>query len=122
MMPPEVNNTLVECLQYTLTLRLDYAPAADAIEGTMMAWQTTFDNLPWAWDEERDSQRLKQAFATFWANAERFPTPRLIIDSLPPVPPPTVKLLPHKPTPEQMAANRNRLQQLLKILSKGKTL
>lgn len=122
MMPPKVNNTLVECLQYTLTLRLDYAPAADAIEGTMMAWQTTFDNLPWAWDEERDSQRLKQAFATFWANAERFPTPRLIIDSLPPALPSAVLLLPHNPTPEQKEQGRQRIQEILSHLTKGKTL
>lgn len=121
MMPTEVNNTLVECLQYTLTLRLDGTPAADAAAPMMQVWQTTFDGLPWTWDEVRDSRRIRQAFTAFWAVAAKFPQPRDIIGSLPPIETPLPKLE-RKFTPEEMAENRRRLKAILNNLTKGKTL
>lgn len=113
MMTKGVNNTLVAGLQRTLAMRLPGHPPADTVDGMFQAWIAAFNALPIAWDDARDVPRLERAFALFWGQAEKWPTPKMVIDCLPPVPPPPALEYRRTWTPEETARNRQRLTEML---------
>jgi|GEM_PF-706089 hypothetical protein len=118
MMTTQVNNTLISGLQRTLAMRLPGHPPADAVDGMFQAWIAAFDALPIAWDDERDVPRLEQAFALLWAQAERWPIPKMLIACLPPAPPPPMLDAPKKVwTPEEIARNKKRLAEMMGMLA-----
>lgn len=119
MMTTQVNNTLINGLQRTLAMRLPGHPPADAADGMFQAWIAAFNALPVAWDDERDVARLEQAFALFWGQADRWPTPKMVIDCLPPLPPPPPQIEHRKTwTAEEIARNKKRIAEILSLLSK----
>lgn len=65
-----------------MCLCLDSAPAADLIEGTAQAWLTAITRGR-SWDQHRDTPRVRAAFETLLANAERWPLPRDLLAAMP---------------------------------------
>lgn len=116
MMTPGVNNTLVAGLQRTLAMRLPGHPPADAADGMFQAWIAAFNAAPIAWDDARDVPRLERAFALFWGRADKWPTPKMLMDCLPPVPPPPALEYRQTWTPEEIARNKRRLAGILNEL------
>ena len=116
MMTPKVNNTLISGLQRTLAMRLPGHPPADAADGMFQAWIAAFNALPIAWDDQRDVPRLERAFAVFWGQADKWPTPKMLMDCLPPVPPPPTLEYKKTWTPEEIARNKQRLAGILNEL------
>ena len=100
-------------LQKLLCLSLDRTPALDSIEGTLAAWMEalTFGR---AWDEQRDTPRIRQAFSTLMQNSDRWPSPSQFNDCLPRI----VNNLDALPriilTDEQRKANLDRLAEMAK--------
>jgi hypothetical protein len=70
-------------LQRLVLLRLDGAPAADAIEGCALAWADALAARA-LWIEERDEHRLREAFRQLAAHATRWPAPAHLLEHLPP--------------------------------------
>jgi hypothetical protein len=69
-------------LQKLFTLSLDRTPAADVIPGTARTWVEALTHGR-TWDEQRDTPRIRAAFATLQADSDRWPCPRDLIDALP---------------------------------------
>ena len=117
-MTREVNNALVSGLQHMFAMRLPGHPPLDAADGTYQAWIAAFNSLPIAWDDRRDPQRIEQAFGILWANIDRWPTPKMLIACIPPVPPPPQLAAPKKVwTDEEIARNKKRLAEMLDMLA-----
>ena len=118
MMSPGVNNALSDGLQRTLAMRLSGHPPADAADGMFQAWVAAFDALPLAWDDSRDVPRICTAFARLWADCDKWPAPKMLIERLPPIPEP-LKLEAKRPplTPEQLAAHNRRMAAIIGSLS-----
>ena len=118
MMTKEVNNALVSGIQHMFAMRLPGHPPLDAADGTYQAWIAAFDSLPIAWDDERDVPRIRQAFGALWATVDRWPTPKMLIACIPPVPPPPQLEAPKKVwTEEEIAKNKKRLAEMLGMLA-----
>ncbi len=118
MMTPQVNNTLISGLQRTLAMRLPGHPPADAADGMFQAWIAAFNALPVAWEDARDVPRLEQAFALLWGRADKWPTPKMLMDCLPPAPLPPPALV-HKKvwSDEELARNKQRLAGIMAVLA-----
>jgi hypothetical protein len=74
---------IADGLQRLVVLRLEGAPAADAIEGTVLAWADALAARA-LWIEERDKHRLREAFRQLAAHATRWPAPAHLLEHLPP--------------------------------------
>lgn len=76
-----------------------------------MAWTETLRDGR-AWDQERDTPRIRRAFMTL-AAGERWPTPRDFLAALPPAD--RQKALPSRPTnPERAAECMAEIRELLR--------
>ena len=118
MMPPAIQNTLVDGLTRTYAMRLQGYPPADALDGMMQAWIAAFNGLPWAWDEARDVPRMEQAFACLWASVDRWPQPKTLIDCMPTIIPPLALAAPRKVwTAEEVIHNKQRIKEILSQLN-----
>ena len=67
---------------------------------------------------DRDVPRIRQAFGALWATVDRWPTPKMLIACIPPVPPPPQLEAPKKVwTEEEIARNKKRLAAMLGMLA-----
>lgn len=102
--PAWLMDAIVDGLSALLALRLDGAPAHDSAVMTAKTWAVAFMAQPRLWDCQRDAPRVSQAFATLVGQVNRWPTPRQLLDVLPPPPPPLMlQRDPIKPTPVGLA-------------------
>jgi len=98
---------ILKRLQRLLCLSLEGQPAAELIEGTALAWQSALGHI--------GPERLDKAFDNVEKTAQRWPSPRFILDNLPayfvPTPTcrePTVPLLESDGKKEEIAASAKR--------------
>ena len=106
-------------LQRLMLLALPGTPAAETIEGTARAWTDAFWHCPKAWDKDLDTPRIAAAFRTIACRLERFPTPKIILDALPPRPRPPALPRPEI-TREQREKNLKRIKALIEEMAKAK--
>lgn len=121
-----VSEEIVTGLRILLLLRLEGTPAKDTITMVGKTWIIAFFRLKINWTEEKDRWRIREAFEKYSSQAkstDRWPTPRQIIELLPPRIPPLMLNAPTR-TPEQIAAmrkmiaeNRKKLQPILEQLT-----
>ena len=73
---------LMTGFQKLLCLSMDRTPAQDLIMGTVEAWleALTFNKI---WDQERDTQRIQEAFRTVVRTKKYWPAPVEFIECLP---------------------------------------
>lgn len=97
-----------------VALRLDGAPAADAITHTLDIWLVALKKAQ-RWNEETDGVRVRAAFETLFASCERWPAPAALIRAIPvrqnqqALPKPAL-------TEEQRANGRRRIGEILGAL------
>lgn len=70
-------------IQKLLFARLSGAPAADMVEGTVLAWGEALRANRRQWNEKRDVPRLREAFAALLAQCDEWPAPRALLEALP---------------------------------------
>jgi hypothetical protein len=103
--PAWLMNEIADGLSALVALRLDGGPAHDSAVMTAKTWAVAFMAQPRLWDCQRDAPRVRAAFATLAGQVTRWPTPRQLLDALPPVPPPLmIERDPITPTPVGLAA------------------
>lgn len=85
-MPAWVYNQMIEGLQKLLVLRLAGAPPADAVEAVVAVWEEALVPRVWAWQPETDQGRLPAAFRCLIRDAERWPSPKMLAERIPPRP------------------------------------
>ena len=81
-----LRNAVIDGLQTLLVLRLDGSPANDTVQAVANVWINVFTRQPIAWDEELDTPRLREAFLRGASYLKAWPSPRGILDYLPPRP------------------------------------
>ena len=69
-------------LQKLACLSLDRTPAAELLTATARVWHEAITDGR-AFDEQRDSPRIRQAFRTLAATREQWPAPRHLVEALP---------------------------------------
>ena len=121
-----VSEEIVTGLRLLLLLRLEGTPAKDTITMVGKTWIIAFFRLKTNWTEEKDRWRIREAFEKFNSqvkSTDRWPTPRQIIDLLPPRIPPLMLNKPER-TPEEIetklkerSENRKKLQPILEQLT-----
>lgn len=88
-------------LQKLCILRLENTPAADSIEAVAMVWLEALQTLPISWNESQDKDRVNMAFLRLIKEADRWPSPKMLIERLP-----RRKETPKLPTPPISDAER----------------
>lgn len=68
-----LNDEIRVGLSKLLCLRLEGTPPADMIEGTAQAWLEALTHRR-AWDSERDTPRVREAFTTLLRTSRRWPS------------------------------------------------
>ena len=117
-LPPGLRNEVLLGLQKLVMLRLQGAPPEEGIKLVAAVWLEALAALPVAWDDTLDAGRISRAFARLLPLVERWPPPRLLIEQLPPRPVQRrLEAPPPKLSEAQMAANRKRLADLLRMLA-----
>lgn len=81
-MEPWFLNEILTGLQKLYTLSLDRTPAADVLPGTASTWVEAL-TMGRNWDQQRDTPRIREAFARMKLDAQRWPSPRDFLDALP---------------------------------------
>ncbi len=94
--------------QGLVTLRLDGAPPADAVNLTVDIWLVALTKNR-QWDEAQDAERIRETFESLFASCERWPSPARFLRDLKPR-----KLPPGLPKPERSQAQVERGQASLK--------
>ena len=69
-------------LQALIVLRLEGAPAADAVGPLLDVWVTALSRRR-QWSETRDAPRIRHGFALLAGRMTRWPAPAHLIESLP---------------------------------------
>lgn len=99
-----------------MLLRLRNAPPEDAIKGTLQAWLKTLTHKR-KWEENLDRKRFEEAFLNLAQSCDQFPTPKQLLDAMPPL---ELPALPEPEiTPEQRERNRQMCQQIRQLLRKN---
>lgn len=94
-------------------LRLRNAPPEDAITGTLQAWFKVLTHKH-SWDENLDRERIEVAFLNLAQNCDQFPTPKQLLEAMPPR---KIKALPEPTlTPAQREKNIKMIQQIRALL------
>lgn len=108
-------NEIFTGLAKLLVLRLPGAPWEEEAEYTQQTWIEVLWEAPIGWEAERDTTRLRAAFARLARQAERWPAPRQLLDLLPDRPQQA-----RLPKPPMSAArreqNRARLREMMSEL------
>lgn len=94
-----------------VALRLDGAPAADAITLTLDIWLVALGKGS-KWEESVDALRIRKAFETLYATCERWPAPARLMRELRPAEPQRQLARP-KRTEEQLQTGNEALSQLI---------
>lgn len=126
--PPLLEAEVLEGLQRLLTLRLPGSPAQDTIILTSDTWSNAVYVKCGNWQDNLDKGRISFAFAKLFASVDKWPTPKQLIELIPPRSQPKVKVLnAPKRSPEEIEAqriknakNRDKLQQIFNSLFKNK--
>lgn len=99
-----------------LVLRLPGFPAEDAIRPMAEVWLAAIQDAPVGWCEERDRQRVAQAFVTLTRVCDHWPAPRTLLEYLPPRP--EALRLPDPPiTDQEIRRNIRKGQKLIQWLT-----
>lgn len=118
--PSWMDREIAKGLTKLIPLSMDYAPPADVLRGTVMAWVDAL-NFRGRWDEQLDAWRFEQAFRWIGANMTTWPKPRQFIDALPQRKPQLTLSAPPEPlSPEALATlehDRARAQQCIDDLA-----
>lgn len=118
--PAWIEREIARGLQGLLALRLPGAPGEDTVGMTLDVWLAAIALRAAGWREEADAARIQQAFTVLFGRAERWPVPRDLLDALPT--PQAVTALPApRLSAEERAANRARLDALMRELSNKHT-
>lgn len=126
--PPLLEAEVLEGLQRLLTLRLPGSPSQDTIILTSDTWANAIYAKCGNWQDKLDKGRINFAFSKLFASVEVWPTPKQLIELMPPRKRPEIKVLnePEK-TPEEIAAlkkkhaeNRKKLHQIFSSIFKNK--
>lgn len=80
-----LQNEILNGLSKLMTLSLDRQPAADLIEGTAGTWCEAICSDR-TWERERDTSRVRQAFATLCGECDQWPPPAYFLRALPAAP------------------------------------
>ena len=83
-LPKFARDEILTGLQKLMMLRPDGAPPNNGIKLTASVWMEAMASLPIKWDEQRDAGRISQGFSRLLAEIERWPTPKMLIERLPP--------------------------------------
>lgn len=101
-----------------LVLRLPSAPWEDEAEYTQQTWIEVLWDAPIGWDGELDTGRLRAAFARLARDADRWPTPRQLLQAMPSRP--QQPRLPKPPMSEaQRRRNQRRLAEMMREMGIG---
>lgn len=102
-----------------VALRLDGAPAADAVTHTLDVWMVALRKAQ-RWDEKTDAVRIRSAFEALFASCERWPAPATLIRAIPGRP---SLQAPPKPalTDLQRANGRMRISEIIDALKHRNT-
>ena len=76
-----LHDLILDGLSQLLCLSLERTPAADMIAGTAAGWCMGLGDL--AWDQARDTPRIRQAFATLTRTRTTWPAPIHFREALP---------------------------------------
>lgn len=102
-----------EGLQRLIALSLPGCPPSETIKLTAQAWAEALWSKPIKWDENLDSQRLKEAFISAGRQCDRWPAPKQVLDEMRPRL--MRKKLPEPPVSDQQRRiNRARIRLMLK--------
>jgi hypothetical protein len=73
---------MIDGLTQLMSLSLDRTPPADSVQITAATWinATTVGR---DWDQQRDTRRIRSAFATLQATSDKWPSPRQFLAELP---------------------------------------
>lgn len=96
-----------------VALRLEGAPAADAINQMLDIWLEAIRAR--RWDEQRDAERIRAGFRVLFGTCERWPAPARLLSNLPP-PKSTAGLPAPVLTDEQRNNGRRQLAEILQKL------
>lgn len=100
-------------LQKLACLSLDRTPAAEVLSGTAGAWLEALTEDR-AWDEHRDSDRVRRAFVKLALVCRRWPSVPEFLDALPPVPAPLALARDFRPaSPDVARQNAERIIEML---------
>ncbi len=118
-LPDFARRETIRGLQKLVMLRLQGAPPEEGIELVAAVWLEALASLKIGWEEQHDQGRIQAAFSRLIADAERWPPPKMLIERIPPRPPP--KALPHYryTTPEEEALGHENLKQLYQIIKQS---
>ncbi|RPE72519.1 hypothetical protein EDC62_0210 [Tibeticola sediminis] len=109
---------VAEGIQRLLVLRLEGCPPADAVEAVALAWADALMVRGGRWDAQLDAPRIRAAFRSLAAHADRWPAPAAIWQHVPSRPSP--KALPEPaPTPQQREHIRQMLERARQALRGG---
>ncbi len=118
--PKWLNVSIAQGLAGLVLLRLPNTPPEDMIKATAKVWVTalTTVKLYGGWNEVEDKWRIESAFTRLYAECDRFPSPKMLIERLPKrkvleLPEPQI-------TKEQQEINRQRIAALIRTV-RGKT-
>lgn len=102
-----------------VALRLDGAPAADAVTHTLDVWLVALRKAR-RWDEKTDAERIRSGFEALFASCERWPAPATLIREIPVRP---SLQAPPKPviTDQQRANGRMRISEIIDALKHRNT-
>lgn len=81
--PHWFRNRVVSGLQFLLSLGLVGTPAAELATLTATTWIAALWNSRPGWNEALDNARLEAAFMALAVDADRWPSPRALLDRLP---------------------------------------
>jgi len=112
-----VEREMLRGLQGLFALRLSGAPAADALGMTADVWLVAIEHRARGWQEGRDAERIRRAFALLFGRVRQWPSPAEFIDVLP-SPEPLPALPEPKLTAGQRAQNRRRYEELIRNVFK----
>lgn len=84
MTPDWLRAEIVKGLQALLVLRLRGAPAVDTVQALANVWVAAIASRPIHWVQDRDTERVRQAFLTLTATADSWPAPAALIAAIPP--------------------------------------
>lgn len=98
-----------------LVLRLPSAPWEEEAEYTQQTWIEVLWDAPIGWDAELDTTRLRTAFARLAREAERWPTPRQLLQMMPQRPP-QPRLAAPPMSEAQRRRNQTRLREMMREL------
>jgi hypothetical protein len=108
-------------LQGLIALRLVGSPAEDSIELTLDVWLVAIESMSVNWNEQLDAERVRRGFRTLYRICDRWPPPRMFLESLGPREPP-----PPLPSPRITEAQRKKnvalLREMMKELGRKKSI